>query len=168
MIFKAGSEFKITRDLGIEDKNKQLLLHCTISLFNEKVGKFFGRTAYLPLIPLVFLTQDRLCIGVKHGHEVVQAFLLAETTSIKAFEYLAAVDLHIYDPTECPGPSAYTHLGYFTTKLDNLKKTYIQAVKETKTTPNDTISVNLIQGTPRDLLIRRNETLKTVGDFIEF
>ena len=56
---------------------------------------------------------------------MVNAFMLAETVSIKAFEYLAVVDMHIVDSTVAPGPSAYTQVGYFTVRLDNLKKTYI-------------------------------------------
>ena len=108
-----------------------------MSLYNKKVGKFFGRTAHISPIPMVFLSQDRLRLGIRQGYELITAFFIAETDSIKTFEYLLAVDMHVFDPTEVPGPQAYTQLGYFTARIDALKKTYMQKLPTAAISQND-------------------------------
>jgi hypothetical protein len=90
----------------------------------------------------------------------IDALIMAELESLNDSEYLIVVNMTIIDCHSEPGVSPYSHLGYFTAELPCLKKSNLSNTEGTLST------VKILRGSPRDLILRKNNTLP-VRDFIE-
>lgn len=125
-----------------------------MTLFCPATGKFFGRTATpTPIILDHTIAQNNETIGVPENRRTIDALLMAEIDSLNEQDYLLVVDMTLLDSYALPGVCPYEHLGYFTAELPCLKKSNFSNVE------GDISRVKVIRGSPRDLILRSNQTM---------